>query len=846
MPKQPKEITFSGDSPLTIEWEEWKPETAVQGSMMTLKVISNTAYEYLDYYSGEACTIFAKVYRRGWDSPGDYQLVWAGSLDPDFYEEPYERASGYEVSLSFSDFGGLARLDFSGDPFQTYGLVPLRALLNYSIGLGGIGDGRFRIETRTAFYDSGKNRHDAGTLGQISIAVSNFIDEDGSACTWRDMVEGILLPLGLHAVQRAGTVLVYDTEWIRQFLDLGADNPGDVPWVNWTSDTQTLGAAERAGKVSVDFSPYSRSCLLPPEVEMDRQGETRSLNKLFLSAVTRPGSKFNGHPLSWWKSFTMSRSSAGKSEMTPNRALEMPFFSISPIRGNASACDGFFFPAAPEWLGHGVPTSFPRTLLEGWSRYIPEKCHGSWKALYLKLSMELLWDMRINPFEEAVPDVAQLSNLMESRPGRTDEDEKNARYAWEEFRNTTEWVAVPLRITLRDEMGQPLYYFSNIEQFNRILDMYSDPKATVGYSGSWKPVTAEYLESTVPQCYAQWYGWEKGKPAVAGWTRNKATIGVYAWPSDMSGLGALKNMPDGMVMAWPPVSGQITVEVLDGIRTITPALLTKRDNGTWTLGASQLVTPVTSGDDELLPFLRWRMMRNIKLEIIGQDGNAVEGEDQTAEATVSGSGREEIQVSTVCGAVRSPDASMLGLFRLGAENRPMWCLEKGRVRNYPDRMLANSILSQYSVRRHVLSGEASETVSQLIPIRADFNCPKEFIISASKLDAINGTEELTLTQLMPESIDDSGLYATEGGSGTTAGKDSFNPEPPAGDPYADDSYPGDSWEDDWERDDSEREDPEPDPWGGSDPWGHDREDDGDWDDGRDGDRDDDDYPVYDV
>ena len=46
------------------------------------------------------------VYRNG-------ERYWTGILDTEQYEEPYSTLSGYEVSLTFSDFAALDRVKWN-------------------------------------------------------------------------------------------------------------------------------------------------------------------------------------------------------------------------------------------------------------------------------------------------------------------------------------------------------------------------------------------------------------------------------------------------------------------------------------------------------------------------------------------------------------------------------------------------------------------------------------------------------------------------------------------------------------------------------------------------------------
>ena len=80
-------LDFDADDALVIEWGEGAKEQVICGSTATLKVISPGDRTYEDLYTIAAGNIRMDVYR-------DSALYWGGMLDPEFYEEPYEKASG--------------------------------------------------------------------------------------------------------------------------------------------------------------------------------------------------------------------------------------------------------------------------------------------------------------------------------------------------------------------------------------------------------------------------------------------------------------------------------------------------------------------------------------------------------------------------------------------------------------------------------------------------------------------------------------------------------------------------------------------------------------------------------
>ena len=96
------------------------------------------------------------------------------------------------------------------------------------------------------------------SLADLSVRSENFIDEDGEVSNMKEVLEGILQPLGLRMVQRGGKVWVYDLNGI-----YGAS----VEKIEWHDDDQMMGVDKVANNVKISFSPYASSELINGEIE---------------------------------------------------------------------------------------------------------------------------------------------------------------------------------------------------------------------------------------------------------------------------------------------------------------------------------------------------------------------------------------------------------------------------------------------------------------------------------------------------------------------------------------------------------------------------------------------------
>lgn len=122
-------LTFEAEEPLLIEWKATSKEDVICGSTATLQIESPGDRTYEDLYTIEVGRIRMDVYRAG-------AIYWSGLLDPEFYEEPYEQAAHYPVSLTFSDFGILDRLKYNLSGMPTLQAILLNALQRSGINYG--------------------------------------------------------------------------------------------------------------------------------------------------------------------------------------------------------------------------------------------------------------------------------------------------------------------------------------------------------------------------------------------------------------------------------------------------------------------------------------------------------------------------------------------------------------------------------------------------------------------------------------------------------------------------------------------------------------------------------------
>lgn len=247
----PRELRFPGEDALTIEWEEMPPEQVMQSSSARLRVISMFDREFVDLYAYKPGDVTLRVYKCG-STLSSVDLYWQGTLDPEFYEEPYESAEGYTVEFTFTDFGSLNRLDY-----DLKGLVDLDTLIKHILEQAGfMPDWKLlRTGITTSFADSDTPLK----LSELACDSANWYDEDGEPSTLDEVLTGVLQPLALHITQQNGKVCIYDTNAL---YNSGIPRAG-----HWSADAQTLTAAETYNKVKVTFSAYADGSIGLPDYE---------------------------------------------------------------------------------------------------------------------------------------------------------------------------------------------------------------------------------------------------------------------------------------------------------------------------------------------------------------------------------------------------------------------------------------------------------------------------------------------------------------------------------------------------------------------------------------------------
>lgn len=722
-------LTFEAEEPLLIEWKTTSKEDVICGSTATLQIESPGDRTYEDLYTIEVGRIRMDVYHNG-------AIYWSGLLDPEFYEEPYERAANYPVSLIFSDFGILDRLKYNLSGMPTLQAILLNALQRSGINYGGL-----NADYCTTYFEDGKK----ASLSDLAVRSENFFDEDGEACTLKETVEGILLPLGLRMIQKAGKIYVYDLN--------GLCTLATSRRIDWDGDSSTMGVDKVANNVKINFSPYSSSEAQKGELEYGDK-YTTDVTKLTSDGLDyfsyypdygsdhRQGTDWDYRLIS----FTIFISPLGSGLAYLNSSAR--YFHIQPMLNGPSECTGIAWSFYTG--GHGaLTTGWPKRKLNAVGKgsnsvlmrtnrvFIPKLNAEAQKEYYLRLSLEMLLDARYNPFTEA--------------------NDGNESGNYNSFKVHTGWAFVPVGITLYDADGNAICHYSNKDKTE---------KATQGnfywsmMGSSWKSG-----EATFGECWLAYYDPNdlKENAGILGWKTNRQNIGRpdnserigYTngyFPSNQNQLymyDSFKQQPDGEYIQYPANGGYLEIVVYTGVRCFDYGEGVFIGN----LGVNTSFESTQRWDKEkLYDKVRWLLYKAPKLEIVKNNlvFDAAELDDVEYSGYINKAAKEEISLDTICGTVGIMCPTAKGIYHRASDSLQIQKLRRAGVTDHPEKLLIGTLYSQYAGRKTMLQGEAVIDTAGLCTYTEQNQGAKKFICTGEEQDIIANTTEATFVELSPD------------------------------------------------------------------------------------------------
>ena len=781
------ELLFPYDEPLLIEWEKRAKEEVIQGSSATLKLISPGDRTYVDLYSVKPCAVRLDVYRAG-------ALYWRGTLDTELYEEPYESASGYTVSLTFSDFGVLARKKLYGHAVQS-----LRSILERALEAAGLADmeiydgyissrlvaaasrgsegaaGATRSERAQAPTSS---QAEAGLLDELYVSGDNFYDEDGEAITAEEVVEGVLQPLALRMIQCGGLVYVYDLNG----LHAGAEKV----MLEWAGATQTLGTDRVYNNVRVKWSPYVRTGNLletdcwtaavdegltdfGPEYILDggrpsADGKCRYTTYYYTTDSDVWGDETDA-------GFTLWTSRTGKNaDLTDERVR---YFKVVPQNGGTE-CEG----VAVMYTAVGMyGDSSDKSMVLGCMGVMPDELHAGTpkgvlfksrlvpvtngpmgadsqaaagalpvdEGLYVKVTAELLLDARSNPFETA-------GEWMEGARERTYQEQ------WNRYGN---FVYVPVCVKWKDAGGKTWCWDNRQEVQAKAPAKLKSLGSTLG---EWKEYTESDGKPGVWGYLAYYSGSDRENTAgvANGWAKNRPGINPHSGQ-----VTTQLSKCEGAYVPCPAGGGELWVEVLCGGWTAA-------DQG---CDFDKTYHSTNCGFwDEYESAGRWKIrhvwMKLPEVEMVRARAfdEELDDSDITYSAELEPEAEEPLEIETICGSAAGGVPGARGVY-LTADGAQVTEITRGGYTGQIEELLIGTLYSQYARRHTTLSGrllagsqagglcvyfDRCMTDARLVP---ETNSPtganqqvmptygyKAFVMSSSAEDVRAGTTEIEVTE----------------------------------------------------------------------------------------------------
>lgn len=723
-------LDFEADEALVIEWGHAEKEEVICGSTATLRLESPGDRTYEDLYTIAPGRIRMDVYREN-------LLYWSGALDPEFYEEPYEKAAHYPVTLTFSDFGVLDRLKY-----DLSGMRSLYEIVGYCISRTSINSILDETLISTSLTAGGAKMG----LADLKVRSDNFYDEDGEALTLKEVLEGVLQPLALRIIQRAGRVYVYD---------LNALYHTTAKPVIWDGDSQTLGTDRVYNNAKITWSTYAQSGNLSNQKcwVIDTPANETAMN-MVNGRIVGDATIFSYHyatSLNDWVDltdvgFTIWLSSIGENATIVNNAAE--FYKIVPqYDGQESEGIAIRWPgvngykvgggsnyyATMQWSRNGVGIGASNEALPGTTAkvggvifktnpvWVPPVVDNS-SGLVIRVLMDMLLDPRFNPFESSVKWMNGL-------------DQKDHEKKWNLRGN---YMYVPVTIKFKPDGSSDVYCWTNLDIVKK--DVKNAQVATLnGTYGKWIKDTSTgsvqnvwgYLCYYTPDDRAE-------KSGVIGWRKNRPAINPHTGKI----ISVLSNSEDGQYIPYPNFGnggGELWVEVRTGWVLC---------DGNVNIATDKIIDTYGLWNDKY----NWVLCQLPEVEIMNssQFDKTINTDDIEYNAEINAEAKEDIELDTICGSSAEGVPTARGAYYATATGKQIIQLSRaGRTSQIED-LLIGTLFSQFGERRTKLSGEM-QIIANTLSAHTEANQEgKVFMVTADTQDVITDVSDATITELRPD------------------------------------------------------------------------------------------------
>ena len=630
--------------------------------------------------------------------------------------------------------GVLDRLNFDLSGMQT-----LAGLVSYCVGrcgfiCGGIDDSL--ISTQLTKNGS------ALKLANLKVRSDNFYDEDGEAKTLADVIEGILQPLALRIVQRAGKVYVYDIN--------GLYTKAAKKLIEWDGSSQTMGVDSVYNNAKITWSTYAQSGNLSPESCWPESIETppnvAALNNV--SGGSMNGAQYfsyhyeNKDLVKWWDAqdygFTIWLAKQGNNAELTNTNVR--FFRIVP-QYDGTECEG----VAVKWTAvAGIKITYPGGYDMSY-RFVPYgvnladltgfltdigpalfKNNGVWvppvetaSDLLLRVRLDMLLDPRFNPFESA-----ENNGLV------------NYKDFYSNWNTHGNFVYVPVTIKFQPDGSDTVYVWDNRSIVQ--ADVSNPVKSINGTYGSWVKLTDDETPNA--------WGWlayydakdRKETSGVLGWKMNRPAIN----PHTAATLSILTNAEDGQYIPYPNFGGnggKLWVEVRAGNWQISD-------------GNATLKNVNYNNPKQLWDKISWILFKLPEIEILNgrQFDQTINTDDVEYSALLNRAAKEAIEIDTICGTSAEGVPTARGAYFDASTGKQIKQLTRAGRTTQAEDLLIGTLYSQFAQRRTTLSGEAVISQDPIVAYQEANQGDKLFMIVEEVQDVRLDSSDTTYVEIRPD------------------------------------------------------------------------------------------------
>lgn len=617
---EPKEVVLSAEA-IELDWGEVDKLEPVHASAATVNLISMSDREFADMYTVEVGTIRLDVFRDG-------ILYWCGTLDPELFEEPYSYLDRYVTTLTFSDFAALDRITW-----QERGLKSIAEIIDIC------------LESMNILYSSVEKRisttvtadPNGDLLADCYLSCENFFDEDDEPWSMREVLDEILRPFALRIKQKNGRVLISDIN------GLFSEPPESIQWR--AADAQ-LGVEPTYNKVTLTFSPYSDTTIFDGAFDTDKIIPDTSAMGVGQIIIPMPETEYTGFTLIYGRSY---------GELTQIQKMFVGgtarLFRISPNEDATEESGVMWGVRYPADIWHGeapIPLTIPINgdVVIMQSPRIPiTRASDDYR---LKISVDVLYDPRANPFEEAGKD--------------------NEEGNWNKFEDWANYGGIPCELTLYGVDGK-IYKCDN-------RGVFSNTNKGIWYEANPQRKYRLWLEF-----YDESNLKDGNRTGFGGWKTNKKNIQFFSGTLSKS----LTLHIDGEHVFFPPVAGELEMSIYAGIAAYDHA-----DGGAYK-------------SDAVANIARWLLYKDPKIEVVKNSGAEINVEDIVFSAWINKSAEEDLDISTYVGVPTSRIPVARGAV-LNASADVITKFTRGGISDSLEKLLIGTIYSNYASRMNTLSG----------------------------------------------------------------------------------------------------------------------------------------------